>query len=251
MTSTATGEPIVLGFSGSTYVHIVRLILTHKDVPYLFRDLEPEMGSTTHLALHPFNRVPIFQHGDLTLTRPALLRPYRRSIQGCTVAASVATRQGAYAPVDQLAQFLRLPLHRLSLAHERLVFPRLGITSDEKVVAHALPKVDLALQVMNQSLEAGGPFLLGPELSLADFFFVPCTYSLSLTDEGKASIPSIRHFAVGARRWKHYRACSASAQHSRRVARSSTRANGPSGTGRSIELSNTRQRRPCKPSIKH
>jgi glutathione S-transferase len=29
-------DPIVYGFPRSTYVNIVRLILTHKDVPYTF-----------------------------------------------------------------------------------------------------------------------------------------------------------------------------------------------------------------------
>ena len=60
-------DVVVLGFPRSTFVHIARLALTHKQVPYTFRDLEPEMGSATHLALHPFNRVPILQHGDFTL----------------------------------------------------------------------------------------------------------------------------------------------------------------------------------------
>ena len=31
------------------------------------------------------------------------------------------------------------------VTHERLVFPELGIASDEKVVAHALPKIEIAL----------------------------------------------------------------------------------------------------------
>jgi hypothetical protein len=33
-------DPIVHGFPRSTYVNIVRLVLTHKDVPYVFHDLE-------------------------------------------------------------------------------------------------------------------------------------------------------------------------------------------------------------------
>ena len=65
--ATAMTDVIVLGFRRSTYVHIARLVLTHKGVPYTFRDLEPEMGSASHLALHPFDRVPILQHGDFTL----------------------------------------------------------------------------------------------------------------------------------------------------------------------------------------
>ena len=33
-------DPIVYGFPRSTYVNIVRLVLTHKNVPYSFHDLE-------------------------------------------------------------------------------------------------------------------------------------------------------------------------------------------------------------------
>jgi glutathione S-transferase len=37
------------------------------------------------------------------------------------------------------------------VGHERNVFPRLGIPSDEKVVAHALPKIEVGLQVAENS----------------------------------------------------------------------------------------------------
>ena len=67
------------------------------------------------------------------------------------------------------------------MTHERLVFPELGIASDEKVVAHALPKVELALGVMERELSHGGEYLLGSELTLADFFVLPSTFAFSLT----------------------------------------------------------------------
>ena len=69
-------DPIVFGFPRSTFVQIVRMILTHKAIPYTFRDLEPEMGKPTHLALHPFNRVPILQHGDFTLYETSAIATY-------------------------------------------------------------------------------------------------------------------------------------------------------------------------------
>ena len=37
-------DPIVYGFPRSTFVNIVRLILTYKDVAYSFHDLEPVMA---------------------------------------------------------------------------------------------------------------------------------------------------------------------------------------------------------------
>jgi len=48
---------------------------------------------------------------------------------------------------------------------------------DEKVVAHALPKVELGLGVMERELSHGQDYLLGAELSLADFFMMPSTFA--------------------------------------------------------------------------
>src|SRR5262245_3747876 len=69
-------NPIVFGFPRSTFVQIVRLVLTHKNVTYTFHDLEPEMGKPTHLALHPFNRVPILRHGDFTVYETSAIVSY-------------------------------------------------------------------------------------------------------------------------------------------------------------------------------
>ena len=68
-------------FPCSTFVHIVRLILTHKGAAYTFRDLETEMGKPSHLALHPFNRVPVLQHDDFTVYETsAIVDLHRRDI---------------------------------------------------------------------------------------------------------------------------------------------------------------------------
>ena len=67
---------IVYGFLRSTFVNIVRLVHTHKEVPYTFHDLEPEMGKPSHLALHPFNRVPILRHGDFTVYETSAIVSY-------------------------------------------------------------------------------------------------------------------------------------------------------------------------------
>jgi glutathione S-transferase len=54
-------KPVVHGFQRSTYVNIVRLVLTHKRVAFEFNDLEKKIGSREHTELHPFGRVPILE----------------------------------------------------------------------------------------------------------------------------------------------------------------------------------------------
>jgi Glutathione S-transferase, N-terminal domain len=69
-------EITVFGFPHSSFVHIARLVLTHKEMPYTFHDLEPDMGSPKHLALHPFDRVPILQHDDFVLYETSAIVAY-------------------------------------------------------------------------------------------------------------------------------------------------------------------------------
>jgi glutathione S-transferase len=188
-------DPIVIGFPRSTYVHIVRLILTHKEVPYTFRDLEPEMGTPTHLALHPFGRVPVLQHDDFTLYETNAIATYVDDTFEKPALRPKGPRDRArmHQWISSVNSYY-YPYMIYHVTHERLVFPQLGIPSDEKVVVHALPKIELGLQVMERQLGHGKEYLLGPDLTLADFFMLPTTYAFALTEEGKAMYPKYPAF---------------------------------------------------------
>src|SRR6266481_106077 len=177
-------DVIVFGFPRSTFVHIVRLVLTHKAIPYAFRDLEPEMGKPAHLALHPFNRVPILQHGDFTLYETSAIVSYLEETfpKPALQPKSVRDRARMNQWISAVNSYY-YPYMIYHVSHERRVFPELGIASDEKVVAHALPKIEVCLQVMERELSHGKEYLLGPELSLADFYVLPSTYAFGLTKE--------------------------------------------------------------------
>jgi len=192
-------ETIVYGFPRSTFVNIVRLVLTHKDVAYRFEDLEPVMGRSEHLALHPFNRVPIFRHGDFTVYETRAIVGYIDEV----FAGARLTPQNPHARA-RMNQWIGVvdsyvyPYMIHHVTHERLVFPELGIASDEKVVAHALPKVENALVAIERELADGRDYLLGPELSIADFYLLPSTFAFNLTEEGKAMYPKYPAFC----RWR-------------------------------------------------
>jgi glutathione S-transferase len=77
------------------------------------------------------------------------------------------------------------------ISHERNVFPQLGISSDEKVIAHAMPKVEICLQVLQPELSNSGEFLLGRQLSLADFFLLPIIHAFGFAPEAQALYPNL------------------------------------------------------------
>jgi len=176
------GDPIVYGFPRSTYVNIVRLILTHKDVAYSFHDLEPVMGQREHLALHPFNRVPILKHDDLIIYETSAIASYvDEAFDGPTLTPRAVRQRARMNQWISAVNSYYYPYMIYHVTHERLVFPELGIASDEKVVAHALPKVETALAVVERELAHGQDYLLGSEPTIADFFLLPSTFAFNLT----------------------------------------------------------------------
>jgi glutathione S-transferase len=187
----------LFGFPHSSFVHIVQLVLAHKEAPYTFHDLEPDMGSPKHLALHPFDRVPILQHGDFVLYETSAIVAYLEELFP-TPSLQPDTPQGR-ARMHQWISAVNsyyYPYMIYHVGHERNVFPRLGIPSDEKVVAHALPKIEVGLQVVERQLSHDQGFLLGGEVTLADYYLLPSTFSFSRTDEGKTMYRSYPVFSA-------------------------------------------------------
>jgi len=126
----------VYGFPISTFVNIVRLILTHKKVPFDFQDLEPEMGGPSHLSLHPFNRVPILDHSGFRLYETSAIALYTDEAFAGPALQPKDLHQRAR--MDQWISAVGnyyYPYMSYHLSHERLIYPALGIAPDEKVVA--------------------------------------------------------------------------------------------------------------------
>ncbi|HEX2367013.1 MAG TPA: glutathione S-transferase family protein [Bradyrhizobium sp.] len=192
-------DPTVYGFPRSTYVNIVRLVLTHKDVPYTFHDLETVMGKPEHLALHPFNRVPILRHDDFAIYETSAIASYvDEAFAGPRLTPQDVRARGRMNQWISAVNSYYYPYMIYHVTHERIVFPELGIASDEKVVEHALPKVELGLGVLERELSHGKDYLLGSDLTLADFFILPSTFAFSMTEEGRRMYPKFPAFC----RWR-------------------------------------------------
>lgn len=181
----------VYGFPISTFVNIVRVVLTEKGVAFDFRDLEQEMGGPGHLALHPFNRVPILTHGDFTLYETAAIVTYIDSVfDGTRLTPEDPRARARMVQWISAVNSYYYPYFSYHLTHERMIFPALGIASDEKVVAAALPRVATALEVLERELADGRRFIVGDQLTLADFYMTPTLSGLGFTPEGAEMLRS-------------------------------------------------------------
>jgi glutathione S-transferase len=149
--------------------------------------------------LHPFNRVPILKHGDFTVCETSAIVSYiDEAFEGSRLTPPEVRARARMNQWISVVNSYLYPYMIFHVTHERLVFPELGIASDEKVVAHALPKVELGLSVIERELAHGKDYLLGSELTLADYYLLPCTFAFSLTEEGRAMYPKFPAFC----RWR-------------------------------------------------
>ena len=182
----------LFGFPRSTYVQIAGLVLTHKEAPYGFHDLEPEMGAPNHLALHPFDRVPILRHGDFTVYETSAITAYAdEAFDGPTLTPGDPQKRARMNQCISAVNAYYYPYMIYHVSHERNVFPQLGIPSDEKVVAQALPKVEVCLRVLERELSHGQEFLLGPQPTIADFYMLPMIHAFGFAPEAQAMYPNV------------------------------------------------------------
>ena len=188
---TPMSEVTLYGFPRSVYVQMAGIVLTHHEVAYAFYDLETEMNTPAHLALHPFERVPILRHGDFTLYETGAIVGYVDEVFGsCRLTPSEPQLRARMNQWISAVNGYYYPYLIYHVSHERNVFPQLGIQSDEAVVAHAMPKVEVCLRVLERELSRSKEFLLGPQLSLADFFVLPIIHGFGFAPEAQAMYPN-------------------------------------------------------------
>src|SRR5262249_44576726 len=110
-------EITVFGFPHSSFVHIAQLVLMHKEAPYTFHDLEPDIRYGLSQAPRAASVRP---SADLGARRFRALRDERDrrlsrgAVPDAFAAARYGTRPGADESVDQCGKFLLLPIHDLS-----------------------------------------------------------------------------------------------------------------------------------------
>jgi len=183
-------EVTIFGFPRSTYVKVVRLILTEKGVDYHFHDTETEMYLPVHLERHPFGRVPVLQHGDFMLYETSAIAAYGDEVFAGPKLTPEDPRQRARMNqwISNLNAYF-YPEMIFHVGHERLVYPELGIPGNDLIVQRALPNVTRALEVMEKELADGRPFVVGDALTMADFFLLPTLFAFALTPEGRDLMP--------------------------------------------------------------
>lgn len=179
---TLYGTPI------STYVRAVRLLLEAAGANYNLKDIGIFNGDNRtpeYLAKNPFGKVPTLEVDGAVLYETAAITEY----------LDVVIADHKFSPSDPLMRarmrqmmaiidsYLYAPAIT-TIVIQRLIVPNQGGQTDENVVNNAIAPVKKAVEAI-ESLMVGNSYLLGSEMTIADFYLIPIFIYLSRTPEFK------------------------------------------------------------------
>lgn len=193
---TATAPLTLIGYRYSVYTWIVRAALHLKAAAFEFRDFDP-FTQDLDAHPHPFGRVPVLQHGAVTVYETGPICAY----VDATLDGPNLTPIGALprARVQQVAAIIDnygyWPMIRQVFAH-RVFRPLMDEDPDEVIIAQGQTASVPVLAALEEIAEEG-LILTGASLTLADCHLVPMISYFSRAPEGAQALS--RHPALS--RW--------------------------------------------------
>jgi glutathione S-transferase len=184
--------PVVYGPAYSTYVRTARLALEEKSAAYTLEEVDMFGGAhkaPPHLARHPFGKVPGFVHDGFALYETAAVARYiDEAFPGPKLQPADVRRRARMNQIFAVIDSYGYPALISNIVMQRIVAPLMGGAADEKVIAEAMPQVETSVAALEALADAGGPFLCGPDLSLADLHLAPIMSYFSQTPEGQKAL---------------------------------------------------------------
>ncbi len=167
----------------SAYLWAVMHVADEKGAPYTVTPLA--YRSPEHLALHPFGKMPIMQHGDFVLYESLAIAHYiDRAFEGPPLQPPGPRAQAiALRWVSVINAYVFPIMNRFM--KERLVRPAWGVEPDHAFIESARDALILQMETIETAL-ADGAYLAGETLTIADSFLLPQLLFFALTPEGEA-----------------------------------------------------------------
>ena len=179
-------KPTVYGTPRSTYVRTVRLLLESAGTDYNLKEIDifnGENKSAEYLAKNPFGKVPTLEvDGELVYETTAITDYLNTVFAANKFSPSNPLHQARMRQIMAIVDSHLYSAAILSIVIQRLIVPSQGGKTDEDNVKNAVAPAQTAVEAI-ESLTVGSPYLLGSEISIADFYLIPVFTYLSQTPE--------------------------------------------------------------------
>lgn len=178
------------GYRFSVYQRIAAMTLMEKGLDWTHVEVNPfgESVPEYYRELNPFGRVPtLVDDGFVVYETTAITRYIDEAFPGKGLQPAEAKLRARMNQIIAVADsYAYWPMVREVFA-QRVFSPATGHSADEKTIAEGLEKSASALAALNRLL-AGGAFLVGGRLSLADLHLGAMVAYFVMADEGAAEL---------------------------------------------------------------
>lgn len=167
----------------SAYLWTAMMAADEKGVSYEILPLA--YGSEEHLRLHPFGKMPVLQHGDVSLYETlAIVHYIDHAFEGPSLQPLGALAQAEVLRWVSIVNAYVFPTMN-RFVKERLVRPAWGFDPDQAFLATARAPLELQMRLIGEAVGEAG-YLVGPRLTIADCFLFPHLLFFGRTPEGAA-----------------------------------------------------------------
>lgn len=187
-------EIIVHGIPGSPFLRSVEVTLKEKGADYRLRAMSPaDMKTPEHLGMHPFGRIPIFEHDEFRLYETqAIVRYVDEIFPNPPLTPGNPAARARMNQVIGIIEWYFFPKAAAPIAFNRIIGPKLlGLPSDETAIAEAMPMARTCFTELDRLL-SDKPYLAGDSVSLADIMLASQLELLCDTPEGVQLISGTR-----------------------------------------------------------
>jgi glutathione S-transferase len=174
----------LIGAAPSNYVWTCRIALAEKGVPYKHNEARPHTPEVD--AIHPFGKIPVLRHGEVTLCESRAILSYIDNVfPGPKLAPADPVKA---AQVEQWVSIINTHIDPLWVrqylrAH---FFPSTPDGSPERAtIEAALPKMEQQFAAMDRAVAATG-HLVGDTFTPADMNFIPILFYMDKKPESSA-----------------------------------------------------------------
>ena len=176
----------IIGAPQSNYVWATRIACHEKGVPY---HLVPAIPHSPEVdAIHPFGKIPVMRHGDVTLSESRAISFY---IDHAFAGPPLAPRDPAEgARVEHWISLVNTHIDPLLVRRYLVAYFFPGTSDggpDRKKIDAVLPKMEAHFAVLDRGVAKTG-HLVGDGFTLADINLLPILFYLDKLPESRAML---------------------------------------------------------------
>jgi len=182
----------IIGVPQSNYVWVVRMVCAEKGVPYELNPARPHSPDVD--ALHPFGKIPVMRHGDVTLCESKAIATYiDRVFDGPKVIPDdpkLAARVEQWVSLGNV-EFDKVMIRQYVVGY---AFPKEPGKPDMAAIGAAAEKMKPQVAVLDKAVASG--HLVGDSLTLADINILPMLFYVNRFEEGKAMLGAAKNLSA-------------------------------------------------------